>query len=80
MTISLLAVMPITIPALGWINGSHTLIWAATEFEVGGSLALLHLTYVSAFWIHTVYSYMVMLVSILIVAEGIFYSPHPSHR
>ena len=80
MTIPLLAVTPITTFVLVWINGSHNLIWAATEFDVGGSLALLHLTYVSAFWVHTVYSYMVMLAGILIVAEGIFYSPHPSHR
>ena len=73
-TIPLLAVMPITTLALVWTNGSHNLIWATIEFDVSGSLSLLHLTYGNAFWVHTIYSYMVMLAGILIVAEDIFYS------
>ena len=70
----LLAVMPITTLALVWTNGSHNLIWATIEFDVSGSLSLLHLTYGNAFWVHTIYFYMAMLAGILIVAEDIFYS------
>ncbi len=73
-TIPLLVAMPVSILALVWTNGAHNLIWATIEFDVSGDLSLLNLTYGNAFWVHTMYSYMVMLIGIVIVAEAIFYS------
>lgn len=73
-TIPLLAVVPVATLALVWTNGSHNLIWSTIGFDASGNLSLLNLTYGSAFWVHTMYSYLVMLIGIVIVAESIIYS------
>jgi len=60
--IALLAIIPIITLALVWTNESHGLIWSQTALDTSAPLSTLELAYGTWFWIHTSYSYLLLLI------------------
>ena len=60
--IFLLAIVPIITLTLVWTNEAHGLIWSQTALDTSAPLSTLDLTYGAWFWIHTVYSYLLLLL------------------
>ncbi len=72
--LGLLAVEPILMLALVWTNGVHHLVWANSTLDTSGSFGLLAHTYGRGFWVHSVYSYFLFAVGILLIARVFLYS------
>jgi signal transduction histidine kinase len=58
----LLSVMPTVTLIMAWTNDSHGLIWSSTALEQVGSLNILALGHGAVFWLHTLYSYGLLLL------------------
>ena len=63
----LLSVMPTVTLIMAWTNDSHGLIWSSTTLEQVGSLNILALDHGAVFWLHTVYSYGLLLVGSVVL-------------
>jgi PAS domain S-box-containing protein len=74
-TVYLTWVIPLVILALVWTNESHGLIWSQiSQKDVGGTF-LLSVDHGFAFWIWTVYSYLLLLVSSILLMRRAISSP-----
>jgi diguanylate cyclase (GGDEF)-like protein/PAS domain S-box-containing protein len=62
-----LALMPTITLLLVWTNHLHGLIWSSLQLDPGGSILALSLRYGAGFWIHTLYSYLLILAGTLVL-------------
>ena len=67
--------VPVIILMLVWTNESHGLIWSRIGQKDAGGYALLSLEHGVAFWIWTAYSYILLLVSSIILIRRAIASP-----
>ena len=72
--LALLALMPLATIALAWTNSYHGLIWSEITVDTSSSLTILLLDHGAFFWGHVIYSYVILLVGIVLVAEGLFHA------
>jgi PAS domain S-box-containing protein len=72
----LLAIIPIITIALVWTNEAHSLIWRQTKLQISVSVSTLAVSYGSWFWVHLVYSYILLWLANAIYLSGS--SPFPS--
>jgi PAS domain S-box-containing protein len=70
----LLLVIPVATLALVWTNESHGLIWSAVSFQDVGSLRLLQVSYGAWFWVHTAYSYLLLLAGTVLLVQSLLHS------
>ncbi len=70
-----LAVEPLVILLLVWTNKYHNLIWTNIELESVGSLLVWHASHGAAWWVHTVYSYLLILLGDLLIIQVFIRSP-----
>jgi PAS domain S-box-containing protein len=70
-----LLIMPFVTIFLAWTNGVHGLIWSSASYSPNTLFPALYLTYGPWFWIHTIYSYLVMLGGTLIILRVLNLSP-----
>ena len=61
---ALLAVVPTLTLLSVWTNGIHTLFWRSVALRTWGGITLLEMRYGPLFWLHTVYSYALLLAGI----------------
>jgi PAS domain S-box-containing protein len=71
----LLSIEPLVTLLLTWTNEFHHLIWRSIGLEVSGSLLVWYRTHGVAFWIHAAYSYLLLLISILLLVQALIRSP-----
>ena len=76
---ALLAVVPIITMCLAWTNEWHGLIWREVGVSAVGSAAFLVPTYGPWFWVHTSYSYLLLLLGTVWMLAALWYS-HPAYR
>lgn len=57
-----LAVVPVATLLLVWTNEWHSLVWSRTSLETTGLFPALSVSYGPWFWVHSVYSYMLLLL------------------
>lgn len=70
-----LAVEPIVVMALVWTNDLHGWIWTSvTSYSLQG-LLILDVTHGVAFWVHVVYSYLVLLAATMLILQALVRSP-----
>lgn len=70
-----LLVIPVVTSILAQTNSRHHLLWSTCTFQPVGDLLTLHVSYGPWFWIHMVYSYLLLLVgSVLIIGNQAFAS------
>jgi PAS domain S-box-containing protein len=72
--ILLLLVVPLVTLSLVWTNELHLLIWRRFSLDTAGTFPVLKLEYGSAFWMFTVYSYALILLATLLLAQAFFRS------
>jgi PAS domain S-box-containing protein len=70
-----LAVEPLVILLLVWTNKYHNLIWTNIELESVGSLLVWHASHGMAWWVHTVYSYLLILLGDFLIIQVFIRSP-----
>jgi len=76
--LALLAVVPLITVLLVWTNDAHGLIWSSIGQNTDGSFLVLDLTYGAWFWVHWMYSYLllllgtILLIRVLIRSEGLY--------
>jgi len=66
-TLVFLAIMPVLTLLLVWTNRQHGLIWSEIHFDQSGIAPVLSLHYGPAFWVHTIYSYLLVSAGMLVL-------------
>jgi hypothetical protein len=61
-TVALLLIVPLITLSLVWTNEAHRLIWRVIALDTSGPSAMLELTYGPWWWLHTAYSYALLLM------------------
>ena len=69
-----LCIEPLLINILVWTNEAHHLIWSQASLLPGYSMPHLALTFQTGFWIHAIYSYVIILVGIYKLVHSYLYS------
>jgi PAS domain S-box-containing protein len=75
--LALLAIEPLCVLLVVWTNDWHGLYWSSTRLEQVGSLVILETTHGVAFWLHTAYSYMLLLAGTFLYLQTLARSPRP---
>ncbi|NTV64224.1 MAG: PAS domain S-box protein [Oscillochloris sp.] len=70
--IALLTLLPLAALAAAWTNPSHRLFRSQYYLVDVGSFKVLETTFGPLFWIHTIYSYLLLLVGSLLLARNLF--------
>ena len=65
---------PLVAILLAATNGSHGLIWSTVSLETTGSLPVLSLIHGVGFWVHAGYSYLLILLGIIFLADRLLQS------
>jgi PAS domain S-box-containing protein len=78
--LALLAIVPLTTLLLAWTNDLHHLIWSEIELGTSGPLSVLEMTYGLWFWIHSTYSYALMVFGTFLVFQYVLHSPRLYRR
>ena len=71
----LLAIVPFVTVVLTWTNSFHGLMWQGRHLETSGPLIMIAKTYGLWFWIHTSYSYLLILLGTFILVRRLFRRP-----
>ncbi|MBE2220410.1 MAG: PAS domain S-box protein [Anaerolineae bacterium] len=66
-TIALLCIEPILVQLILWTNNTHKLFYKEIIFDFTQQLPQTNLTYGSAFWLHALYSYLLLLAGTIIL-------------
>lgn len=69
-------IIPITTLILKWTNSYHGLIYTDVTLDESGSFPNFDPTYGSWFWVHTAYSYLLMLHTSIRLVRAVIVSPH----
>ena len=67
----LLAVVPAISLALIWTNGAHHLFWSFREIDTSGPFPAVGAVYGPWFWVHTAYSYLLILVATVLLVRAL---------
>lgn len=71
----LLAIVPFVTVVLAWTNGIDGLMWYGRHLETSGPFIIIAKTYGPWFWIHTAYSYLLLLSGIFLLLRRLFRPP-----
>ncbi len=71
----LLAIVPFVTVALAWTNDIHSLMWYGRHLETSGPFMIIAKTYGPWFWIHTSYSYLLLLSGMFFLLQRLFRPP-----
>lgn len=72
-----LAIEPIVILILVWTNDIHQWIWVSTTIKEVNQLKLWDISHGWGFWAHTVYSYILLVLSFLLLLRAVIKSARP---
>ena len=75
----LLAVMPLATLAMVWSHPLHDLLWRHRLVDAGGFQALV-VAYGPGFWLHSAYSYLLLLAGNLLLLQGLLRFPRLYRR
>ena len=75
----LLAIVPLGTLLMVWTSGSHNLFYSSVGLDTTGPWPVMDLTYRGWFWVHIIYSYMLLSLGTLLLAWMFFRSP-PLYR
>jgi diguanylate cyclase (GGDEF)-like protein len=70
-----LLLLPITALILAWTNPYHHLMWEVMGTKVAHGLILLDVRYADLFWIHIIYSYILMILACILLALELIQRP-----
>ncbi len=73
----LLTVEPALTLLLVWTNDVHGLIWSRIRPVSLGPYTVLEVTHGAGWWVHFVYSYLLLLAGTVLLLRALFCAPHP---
>jgi PAS domain S-box-containing protein len=73
--IALIAIVPLVTLLLVWTNDLHGLIWRTSELDTSVSFSVRFLTYGPWFWVHTLYSYLLLVIGTILIIQTLIQSP-----
>jgi PAS domain S-box-containing protein len=73
--IALMAVEPAVMLVLVWTNESHHLIWNEIGMVSRGPLSVWHAPHGVLFWVHAVYSYLLLLIGMFLLTRAFIHLP-----
>ncbi len=71
----LLAIIPIVTVVLAWTNSYHSLMWEGRHLGNSGPFLIIVKTYGPWFWVHTSYSYVLIMLGVLVLVQRLFRPP-----
>ncbi len=71
----LLAIIPFVTVVLAWTNSYHSLMWEGMHLGNSGPFLIIVKTYGPWFWVHTSYSYMLIMLGVLVLVQRLFRPP-----
>ena len=71
----LLAIIPSVTVVLAWTNSFHSLMWQGRHLESSGPFVIIAKTYGPWFWVHTLYSYVLIILGMLVLVQRLFRPP-----
>jgi PAS domain S-box-containing protein len=72
----LLAIEPLVTLLLVWTNEAHGLIYSNTRLDTSGAFPMLDLTFGLWFWVDVAYSYLLLVLSVLLLIRAFIRSPY----
>lgn len=72
----LLMIEPLFVQLLIWTNDWHHLFRTQPELDTSGTVPMLNPTYGAGFWVHVVYSYLLLLIGTFLLAQALRRSPY----
>ncbi len=75
--LALLSIVPIVTLVLAWTNEAHGLIWSDINLDTGDSLNFLVLDHGIWFWAYAAYSYLLLILGFILLAEALLHSLRP---
>ena len=73
--LAVLAIEPLIALLMVWTNEAHGLVWRTTRLDTSGSFSMLHVGYGLLFWVHVIYSYVLLLGGTLLLLQALASSP-----
>lgn len=73
--LALLAIEPLLVWFLIWTYPAHQFFWENITLDISGPMPVWSATYGIAFWMHTAYAYLFLLVGTLLMARAFIRSP-----
>ncbi len=73
--VAMLCVIPVLTLGLVWTNEYHGLIWTHVQLQTDGPTVLWSATYGPWFWVHSAYSYLMLLAASLLIIRLLRRSP-----
>ncbi|HEU5011085.1 MAG TPA: histidine kinase N-terminal 7TM domain-containing protein [Roseiflexaceae bacterium] len=70
--VALIAIVPALTVVLVMTNERHHLVWRTTDIDTSGSFTFFHPTYGLWFWVHTAYSYAMLLTGTLALIRAYY--------
>ena len=71
----LLAIIPSVTAILAWTNSFHGLMWHGRHLESSGPFVVIAKTYGLWFWVHTSYSYVLIILGMVALVQRLFRTP-----
>ena len=71
----LLAIIPSVTAVLAWTNSFHGLMWHGGHLESSGPFVIIAKTYGPWFWVHTSYSYVLIILGMVALVQRLFRPP-----
>lgn len=72
----LLSIEPILLLLLLWTNSWHHLIRTAIWLDSSGAFPILIIEYNSGFWLHTIYSYLLLFIGTILLLQHVLHVPN----
>jgi len=74
--IALIVIIPLVTLILVWTNDLHGLIWRTTRLDTSGLFFVRISIYGPWFWVHTLYSYLLLLLGTILIIQALIQSPY----
>ncbi len=78
--LALLTIVPLTTLLLIWTNEAHGLMWRHTALNATGPFLALDVSYGAWFWIHSAFSYVLLLLGTVVLIRILINFPHLYQR
>jgi hypothetical protein len=74
--VAMLSIEPLVTLLLVWTNDVHRLFYNSIRLDISGSVPMLDLTHGAYFWIHTAYSYLLLLLGTILLLQALLRSSY----
>ncbi|MBE7554124.1 MAG: PAS domain-containing protein [Anaerolineales bacterium] len=74
--LALLSIVPLLTFSLAMTNSVHNLVWSQEQVVAAGPFLALKVAFGPWFWVHTAYSYLLLLLGAILLVQALLHRPH----